>query len=335
MRSTGDVGRALLQGRSEQARRALDAWLELFGDRYYLEVQRIGAPGEDLYVPAALALAAAHGVPPVATNDVRFLQPTDFEAHEARVCIHEGTLLADPSRPRRYTPQQFLRTPQQMAALFAEAPAALANSVEIARRCSLVLRLGEARLPVFPGAAGLDARSSTCNWPRSGACKRAWRPRRSRRRTRSAIGERLRAGTGGDLPDGLCQLLPHRRRFHRLGARQRGAGGAGTRLGSRLAGGLRAGHHRHRPAALRPAVRALPQSRARVDAGFRHRLLHGRARSRDRLRRRQVRRGAGLADHHLRHARGQGGGARCGPRARASRTAWSIASPSWCPSSSR
>jgi DNA polymerase III subunit alpha len=151
---SGDIGRALLQGRGEQAKRALDAWLELFADRYYLELQRVGAPGEDLYVPAALALACAHGVPPVATNDVRFLQPSDFEAHEARVCIHEGTLLADPSRPRRYTPQQFLRTAEQMAGQFPEAPAALANSVEIARRCSLVLRLGEARLPVFPVPQG-------------------------------------------------------------------------------------------------------------------------------------------------------------------------------------
>jgi DNA polymerase-3 subunit alpha len=150
----GDVGRALLQGRSEQATQALATWRELFADRYYLEVQRVGAPGEDLYVPAALHLACAQDVPPVATNDVRFLLPTDFEAHEARVCIHEGTLLADSARPRRYSPQQFLRTPEQMAALFPEAPAALANSVEIARRCSLILRLGEARLPVFPVPEG-------------------------------------------------------------------------------------------------------------------------------------------------------------------------------------
>ena len=150
----GELGRALLQGRNRPAAQVLDAWLELFGDRYYIEVQRIGAPGEDLYVPAALALAAARGVPAVATNDVRFLTPADFEAHEARVCIHDGALLADPARPRRYTPQQFLRTPEQMQALFAEAPAVLANSVEIARRCSLMLRLGEARLPVFPVPEG-------------------------------------------------------------------------------------------------------------------------------------------------------------------------------------
>ena len=150
----GDLGRALLQGRSRPAGQVLDDWLDLFGNRYYIEVQRIGVPGEDLYVPAALALAAARGVPAVATNDVRFLDPGEFEAHEARVCIHEGSLLADPARPRRYTPQQFLRSPQQMQELFPEAPAVLANSVEIARRCSLMLRLGESRLPVFPVPSG-------------------------------------------------------------------------------------------------------------------------------------------------------------------------------------
>jgi len=150
----GDIGRALLQSRPAQARAALDAWLALFGDRFYIEVQRVGAAGEEHYVPAALALASARAVPAVATNDVRFLAAADFEAHEARVCIHDGTLLADPARPRRYTPQQFLRTPEQMQALFPEAPAVLANSVEIARRCGLMLRLGEPRLPVFPVPAG-------------------------------------------------------------------------------------------------------------------------------------------------------------------------------------
>ena len=149
----GDIGRALLQARTEQARAALEGWQALFGDRFYIEVQRIGAPGEEAYVPAALALASERNVACVATNDVRFLLATDFEAHEARVCIHDGALLADPARLRRYTAQQFLRSPAQMAALFPEAPAVLANSVEIARRCSLMLRLGEPRLPVFPVAA--------------------------------------------------------------------------------------------------------------------------------------------------------------------------------------
>ena len=150
----GDVGRALSHGRELEAERALDAWLDLFGDRFYLELQRIGRPDEEAYIAAAVALAARRGVPVVATNDVRFLTAADFEPHEARVCIHEGALLTDPSRPRRYTAQQYLRTPAEMAVLFADVPEALANSVEIARRCSLALKLGEARLPDYPLPAG-------------------------------------------------------------------------------------------------------------------------------------------------------------------------------------
>jgi len=152
----GDIGRALLNARERDAERALDAALALFPGRFYLELQRLGRPAEEAYIASAVALAARRGVPVVATNDVRFLTPAEFESHEARVCIHDGTLLADVGRVRRYSRQQYLRTPQEMAALFADIPEALANSVEIARRCSLVLTLGEARLPQYPVPAGVS-----------------------------------------------------------------------------------------------------------------------------------------------------------------------------------
>src|SRR5215469_15829766 len=152
----GDVGRALVNSREREAERALDAWLALFPGRFYLELQRLGRASEETYIAAAVALAARRGVPVVATNDVRFIRPEEFESHEARVCIHDGALLADAGRVRRYTRQQYLRTPQEMAALFADLPEALANSVEIARRCSLVLTLGEARLPQYPLPAGVS-----------------------------------------------------------------------------------------------------------------------------------------------------------------------------------
>ncbi len=151
----GDVGRALVNAREADAERLLDCWLTLFPGRYYLELQRLGRPFEEPYIAAAVALAARRELPVVATNDVRFLKADEFDAHEARVCIHDGTLLADPGRVRRYSRQQYLRTPQEMAALFADIPEALANTVEIARRCSLTLKLGEARLPQYPVPAGL------------------------------------------------------------------------------------------------------------------------------------------------------------------------------------
>src|SRR6184192_2622710 len=152
----GDIGRALISARERDAERALDAWQVLLPGRFYLELQRLGKPFEETYIAGAVALAARRGAPVVATNDVRFLEPGQFESHEARVCIHDGTLLADTGRVRRYSRQQYLRTPQEMAALFADLPEALANSAEIARRSSLQLTLGEVRLPQYPLPAGVS-----------------------------------------------------------------------------------------------------------------------------------------------------------------------------------
>jgi len=146
----GDVGRFLVNGKEREADQALTRWLELFDGRFYVELQRLGRPGEEPYIASAVSLASKRGVPVVATNDVRFIKPEDFESHEARVCINDGTLLADNSRPRKYTQQQFLRSPKEMAELFSDIPEALSNSMEIARRCSLMLKLGDARLPIYP-----------------------------------------------------------------------------------------------------------------------------------------------------------------------------------------
>ena len=152
----GDIGRAVLNGREADAKTSLEYWLKLFGDRYYLELQRTGREGEERYVHGALQLAGEYGVPVVATNDVRFILQDDYEAHEARVCIHEGTLLDDPKRRRRYSEQQFLKSPQQMSDLFMDIPEAIENSVEIARRCSLELKLGKSVLPAYPVPSDLS-----------------------------------------------------------------------------------------------------------------------------------------------------------------------------------
>jgi DNA polymerase-3 subunit alpha len=147
---SGSIGQALLARETDRARHLLDDWLRLFPDSFYLELQRSGRPQEEEYLHAAVRLAAGSNVPVVATNDVHFLSPDDFEAHEARVCINEGRTLNDPRRTHEFTEQQYLRTPEEMHQLFSDIPEAIANSIEIARRCNLELDLEKNFLPDFP-----------------------------------------------------------------------------------------------------------------------------------------------------------------------------------------
>ncbi|WP_297483395.1 DNA polymerase III subunit alpha [Ferrovum sp.] len=151
----GDVGQALGAGQWNLARERALAWKTRWGDDYYLEVQRIGDPARDRLCEPTVQLAAELDIPVVATHPIQFPAREDFKAHEARVCIAEGRLLADPKRPRLFTPEQYFKSPDEMAELFRDLPAALANSVEIARRCSLELTLGKPRLPDFPTPAGI------------------------------------------------------------------------------------------------------------------------------------------------------------------------------------
>ncbi|MCC6206955.1 MAG: DNA polymerase III subunit alpha, partial [Gammaproteobacteria bacterium] len=153
----GDIGQALIDGKPALAASRLRFWSGLFPQRFYLELQRTGRAREEQYIRDVVELALEHAVPVVATNDVRFLTPQDFEAHEARVCIHSGRTLDDARRPHHYSAQQYLRTPEEMAELFADIPEALANTVEIARRCNLELTLGTNVLPDFPTPEGMNA----------------------------------------------------------------------------------------------------------------------------------------------------------------------------------
>ncbi len=151
----GDIGRALANGKEPLAVERLRWWQELFGDRFYLELHRTGRAGEEDYLHAAVALAQKMDCAVVATNDVRFLRKDQFEAHEARVCIHEGRTLDDPRRVRRYSEQQYLRSGAEMCELFSDIPAALENTVEIAKRCNVTIKLGTPFLPDYPVPEGL------------------------------------------------------------------------------------------------------------------------------------------------------------------------------------
>ncbi|WKJ92054.1 DNA polymerase III subunit alpha [Methylomonas montana] len=151
----GDVGMALLAENAEQAKSCAEYWMSLFENSFYLELQRVGKVDEERYIKLAVDLAVELELPVVATNDVRFIGKNDFDAHEVRVCIHQGRVLDDSRRPKNYTAQQYLRSAEEMAELFADIPEALENSVEIAKRCNVELTLGENYLPDFPVPEGM------------------------------------------------------------------------------------------------------------------------------------------------------------------------------------
>ena len=151
----GDVGEALSRGKMAQATAHATHWQSIFGDRYYLEVQRTGRDQDEAIVQGSLLIARELNLPVVATNDVMFLTQEDFDAHEARVCINDGVVIDDPKRARRYSEQQYLKSPAEMAELFRDLPEAIDNSVLIAQRCSTTIKLGEYVLPEYPIPDGL------------------------------------------------------------------------------------------------------------------------------------------------------------------------------------
>ena len=167
-----DLGRLLRNERKPESNQVLDYWLDLFDDRFYLELLRTGRAGEERHLAAAVELAMQRGVPVVASNDVRFIAPEEFEAHEARVCIHDGAQLGDPNRVRRYSEQQYLKSPEQMAELFADLPEALQNTVELAKRCNLEVKLGKSVLPAYPVPAGMSTEEFLVQEAKQGLEKR-------------------------------------------------------------------------------------------------------------------------------------------------------------------
>jgi len=151
----GELAAPLLSDHGEAAERIARRWGEVFRGRYYIEVQRAGHANGEALLARSIALASRLGLPAVATHPVQFLDAADFNAHEARVCIAQGALLGDQRRPRAFTPEQYFKSQEEMARLFADAPQLLENSLEIGRRCNLEIELGRTRLPAFPTPAGV------------------------------------------------------------------------------------------------------------------------------------------------------------------------------------
>ncbi len=152
----GAVGQALVQGDDARAHELALQLGSIFTHRFYIELQRAGRADDEAHVTAAVQLAARMKLPVVATHPVQFATEDDYEAHEARVCISEGEILGNPRRVRKFTREQYFKNTAQMEALFADVPSAIANTLEIAKRCNLTLVLGKPQLPNFPIPGGLS-----------------------------------------------------------------------------------------------------------------------------------------------------------------------------------
>ena len=168
----GDIGQALLAQKMQHAENLATAWAELFPGRFYIELQRTGRPQDEEYLHRAVRLAEKLQLPVVATNAVHFITREEFDAHEARVCINSGHTLDDPRRARSYSEKQFLRTPAEMQELFSDIPAAISNTIEIAKRCNLLLTLGKNYLPNFPVPDGMTVGDFLAEESRAGLEKR-------------------------------------------------------------------------------------------------------------------------------------------------------------------
>jgi len=169
----GELAAPLLSDHAESAERIARHWSARFPGRYYIELQRAAQPNGEALVSRAVALAGRLRLPVVATHPVQFLEAEDFKAHEARVCIAQGYLLGDQRRPKAFTPEQYFKSQDEMARLFADAPQALENTIEIARRCNLEMPLGKTRLPAFPTPQGVTLDEHLGNEARAGLARRA------------------------------------------------------------------------------------------------------------------------------------------------------------------
>lgn len=150
----GDIGQALLNGHEEEAQHLAQAWEEIFPTSFYIELQRTEDKKTLTYTKLALDLAEKVQLPIVATHPIQFLHREDFKAHEARICIAGGFMLADKRRPHAFTEDQYFLSPAEMQQRFQDVPEALTNTIEIAKRCNVIVELGKSFLPSIPTPSG-------------------------------------------------------------------------------------------------------------------------------------------------------------------------------------
>ena len=147
----GEIPQLLVAGETAKAREAAEWYRQLYGpDSYYFEIQDHGIPGERVVVRELLRLGADMGIPLVATNDCHYIEKEDAEAHEVLLCIQTGKTVLEADRFRFQTQELYMKSPEEMAALFAEAPEALRNTLRVAEQVDFTMETERVQLPGFP-----------------------------------------------------------------------------------------------------------------------------------------------------------------------------------------
>ncbi len=266
----GPLDTALRDGRRDLATARFEQLVAAFGDRLYVELQRHGLDEERQVEPELIRLAYEAGVPLAAANEPYFAKPDDYEAHDALLAIADGRLVSDESR-RRLTPQHGFKSRAEMGRLFADLPEALGSTVEIAMRCAFRPQTRKPILPRFGtviGEGDVDEAAELRRRAGEGLAARLAALGPAPGLQESDYASRLDFELSVIERMNYPGLFPHRRRLHPVGEGAGDPGWSGPRLRRGLACRLFAHHHRPRSAPLRAPVRALPQPRSRVDAGF-------------------------------------------------------------------
>ena len=167
----GPVDPLFASGRSADGAAALAEMRRVFGDRFYVELQRHGLPGEAAAEPGLVAWAYEHDVPLVATNDVYFAGKEAWRAHDALLCMADGAFVGQEER-RRVTTEHWFKGAGEMRALFADLPEACDNTLEIARRCAFLVTKRAPILPRFPTAHGRSEDEELAEQAREGLRRR-------------------------------------------------------------------------------------------------------------------------------------------------------------------
>ncbi len=156
----GEVQQCLLREDTEAAALAIERYVSLFGeDGFYLELMDHGIPEQSQVNPMIVEIARAKGIGLVATNDVHYVRREDAKPHDHLLCIQTGKLLSEPVRLKFSTEEFYLKSPEEMAAIFPDFPEALANTVDIAHRCDVEIDLGKVYLPSYEVPEGYDLNS--------------------------------------------------------------------------------------------------------------------------------------------------------------------------------